>query len=133
LIFRRYRTYLVLVAFAILLSLGIWFYVDGRLAAPSVHSGPLPPGELPPQVACGTATNLSVFVLPNSLLNMHIRQAAADMAAAQATLNAVEASGNALQIAQAQQAYQFAKDRYNAMVAQAQSPTIHGSFCTQTR
>lgn len=69
--------------------------------------------------------NQSLIQLDASLLNIQIQQAAADMAAAQANLNAVEASGNALQIAQAQQAYQFARDRYNAMVAQAQSPTLH--------
>ena len=69
--------------------------------------------------------NQSLIQLDASQLNIQIQQAAADMAAAQANLNSVEASGNALQIAQAQQAYQFAKDRYNAMVAQAQSPTLH--------
>jgi RND family efflux transporter MFP subunit len=69
--------------------------------------------------------NQSLIQLDASLLNIQIQQAAADTAAAQATLRAVEASGNQLQIAQAQQAYQFAKDRYNAMVAQAQSPTLH--------
>lgn len=118
--FRRYRTYIVLalVAFVVLLSLSIWFYAGGRSAAPSVHSGPPPHGhgELPAQVTCSTDTNLTVVVLPNSPLNMHIRQAAADMAAAQANLSAVEASGNALQIAQAQQAYQAAKDRYYGQV-----------------
>jgi len=69
--------------------------------------------------------NQSLIQLDASLLNIQIQQAAADMAAAQANLSSVEAIGNALQIAQAQQAYQFAKDRYNAMVAQARSPTLH--------
>jgi RND family efflux transporter MFP subunit len=69
--------------------------------------------------------NQSLIQLDASQLNIQIQQAAADMAAAQANLNSVEASGNALQIAQAQQAYQFAKDRYSALVAQAQSPTLH--------
>ncbi len=62
--------------------------------------------------------------LDASQLNIQIQQAAADMAAAQAALYSVAASGTAPQIAQAQQAYQIAKNRYNAMVAQAQSPTL---------
>jgi RND family efflux transporter MFP subunit len=71
----------------------------------------------------------SLIRLDASQLNIQIQQAAADMAAAQATLNSVTASGNTLQIAQAQQTYQLAKDRYNAMVAQAQSPTLsHGNL-----
>lgn len=69
--------------------------------------------------------NQSLLQLDASQLTIQVQQAAADMAAAQATLNSVSASGNALQIAQAQQAYQIAKDRYDAMVAQAQSPTLH--------
>ena len=69
--------------------------------------------------------NQSLIQLDASQLNIQIQQAAADMSAAQATLNSVSASGNALQIAQAQQTYQLAKDRYDAMVAQAQSPTLH--------
>ncbi len=73
--------------------------------------------------------NQSLIQLDPSQLNIQIQQAAADMAAAQATLNSVSASGNALQIAQAQQSYQLAKDRYDAMVAQAASPTLrHGNL-----
>lgn len=62
--------------------------------------------------------------LDASQLNIQIQQAAADMTAAQATLFSAAASGNALQIAQAQQTYQIAKNRYNAMIAQAQSSTL---------
>lgn len=69
--------------------------------------------------------NQPLIQLDASLLNIQIQQAASDMAAAQATLNSASISGNALQIAQAQQTYQLAKDRYDALVAQAASPTLH--------
>lgn len=105
LIFRRYRISLVLVTVAILISLGMWLYIVRGLAAQSIRTGPSFAFSPLPS-ACAT-----VVVFPNT----QIKQAAVDMAAAQATLNAVEVSGNALQIAQAQQTYQFAKDRYNAM------------------
>jgi RND family efflux transporter MFP subunit len=73
--------------------------------------------------------NRPLIQLDVSLLNIQIQQAAADMAAAQVTLRSVAASGTAFQVAQAQQTYQLAKDRYNALVAQAQSPLLrHGNL-----
>lgn len=71
------------------------------------------------------AVNQSLIQLDPSQLNAQIKQAADDMAAAQAYLNAVSASGNAVTIAQAQQAYNLAKNKYNALVAQAASPLLH--------
>jgi RND family efflux transporter MFP subunit len=67
----------------------------------------------------------SLIQLDASQLNIQIQQAANDMAAAQATLTTAQATGNISQIAQAQQSYTLAKDRYNALVAQAQSPTLN--------
>jgi RND family efflux transporter MFP subunit len=69
--------------------------------------------------------NQSLIQLDASQLNVQIQQAANDMAAAQAFLASVSASGSAVNIAQAQQQYNLAKDRYNALVAQASSPLLH--------
>jgi RND family efflux transporter MFP subunit len=62
--------------------------------------------------------------LDASQLNVQIQQAANDVAAAQAFLNSVSASGSTVNIAQAQQQYDLAKNRYNALVAQASSPFL---------
>lgn len=71
------------------------------------------------------APNQSLIQLDPSRLNAEIAQAASDMAAAQAYLNTVSHSGNATTIAQAQQAYNMAKNKYDALVAEASSPTLH--------
>jgi len=47
------------------------------------------------------------------------------VAAAQSFLNSVSAAGNSLQIAQAQQALSLAKNRYNTLIGQASSLTLH--------
>jgi membrane fusion protein (multidrug efflux system) len=73
-------------------------------------------------------------VSPNQLLlqldavqlNIQIKQAADAVAAAQDYLNSVSASGSATQIAAAQQQYNIALSRYNALMAQAASPLLHG-------
>lgn len=71
------------------------------------------------------ALNQPLIQLDPSQLNAQIRQAADDLAAALAYLNAVSSSGNAVTIAQAQQAYGLAKNKYNALVAEASSPLLH--------
>ncbi len=68
--------------------------------------------------------NQPLIQLDPSLLNAQVQQASDDMAAAKAYLNAVSTSGNAVTIAQAQQAYNLAKNKYDALVAQASSPLL---------
>ena len=70
-------------------------------------------------------TNQPLIQLDPGQLNAQITQAANDMAAAQAYLTSVSANGNAVAIAQAQQAYDQAKNRYNALVAEYSSPLVH--------
>jgi len=69
--------------------------------------------------------NQALIRLDPSQLNAQIQLAANDVAAAQSFLNSVSAAGNSLQIAQAQQALSLAKNRYNALVGQASSLTLH--------
>jgi RND family efflux transporter MFP subunit len=69
--------------------------------------------------------NEPLLQLDPAQLNAEITQAANNMAAAQAYLNSVSTNGNPITIAQAQQAYNQAKDRYSALVAQYSSPLIH--------
>jgi RND family efflux transporter MFP subunit len=69
--------------------------------------------------------NQSLVRLDPSQLNAQIQLAANDVAAAQSFLNSVSAAGNSLQIAQAQQALSLAKNRYNALIGQASSLTLH--------
>ena len=69
--------------------------------------------------------NQPLIQLDPSQLNVQIQQASADVAAAQAFLNSVYASGTAVNIAQAQQQYDLAKNRYDALVAEAASPLLH--------
>ena len=59
-----------------------------------------------------------------SQLNAQITQAANDVASAQVYLQSVRVSGNLTTIAQAQDSYNVAQDRYNALTAQASSPTL---------
>ena len=68
--------------------------------------------------------NQPLIQLDPSLLNAQIEQAYNDMSAAQAYLNAVASSSNNVTIAQAQQAYNLAKNKYDALVAQASSPLL---------
>ncbi len=68
------------------------------------------------------SVNQPLIKLDSSQLNTQIKQASDDLDAAQAYLNSIVASGKALQIAQAQQAYNVAKSKYNALVAEATSP-----------
>jgi RND family efflux transporter MFP subunit len=69
--------------------------------------------------------NQSLIQLDPSQLNVQIKQASDDMAAARAYLDAVSASGTTVNVAQAQQQYDLMVNRYNALVAQASSPLLH--------
>lgn len=69
--------------------------------------------------------NQTLLRLDPTQLDAQVQQAADNMAAAQAYLNTVSASGNAIRIAQAQQQYNLAKNKYNALVAQTSFPLIH--------
>jgi RND family efflux transporter MFP subunit len=69
--------------------------------------------------------NQPLIQLDPSQLNVQIQQAANAVAAAQDYLNAVSTSGTAVNIAQAQQQYDLAKNKYNALVAQAATPLLN--------
>jgi RND family efflux transporter MFP subunit len=58
-------------------------------------------------------------------LNAEIAQAADDLAAAALYLENVSATGNPVTIAQAKQAYNLAKDKYDTLVAKSSSPLLH--------
>ena len=70
-------------------------------------------------------TNQALMQLDPTQLNLSVKQASDDVAAAQAYLNSVSAAGNAVSVADAQKQYDDAKNRYNALVAQSTSPLIH--------
>jgi RND family efflux transporter MFP subunit len=70
--------------------------------------------------------NQSLLQLDLVQLNIQIKQAEDAVAAAQNYLNSVSASGNVTQIAAAQQQYNIAQSRYNALMAQVASPLVHG-------
>lgn len=93
-------------------QLDLSFPVDERVISVLVKPG----DEVHPQQA--------LIQLDPSQLNAQITQAANDVAAAQAYLNTVSATGNPIAIAQAQQAYNIAQDKYNALVAETSSPTL---------
>ncbi|GCE24734.1 hypothetical protein KDA_02180 [Dictyobacter alpinus] len=70
--------------------------------------------------------NQALLKLDPSQLNAQIQQAANDVTAAQVYLNSVTATAiNPVTIAQAQQAYQVANNRYHALLAQTNNPTLH--------
>lgn len=70
--------------------------------------------------------NQPLLRLDASLLDADISQAENDMVAAQNYLNSVAASSNAVTIAQAQQAYEMARNKYNALLTQSSSPLLRG-------
>lgn len=70
------------------------------------------------------STNQPLIQLDPSQLNAQITQAFNDMDAAQVYLDSVSTNGKPVAIAQAQQAYNQAKDRYNALVAEYSSPLV---------
>jgi len=78
--------------------------------------------------------NQALIRLDPTQLNAQIKQASDNVAAAQAYLNSVSVSGNAISIAQAQQQYDLAKNKYNALVAQTSFPLVHdGSLVSPMR
>ncbi len=69
--------------------------------------------------------NQPLLKLDPTQLSAQITQASNDVSAAQAYLNSVSSGGNAIAIAQAQQSYELAKNKYNALVAQTSSTILH--------
>jgi RND family efflux transporter MFP subunit len=76
--------------------------------------------------------NQSLVQLDPSQLNVQIKQAADDVTAARAYLNSISFYGTAVAIAAAQQQYDLAVNRYNALVAQASSPLLHNGNLIST-
>ena len=74
--------------------------------------------------------NQPLVKLDTSQMDIQVSQAANDVSTAQQYLNSVSASGNAVTIAQAQQALQMAQSRYNALISQESSPTFHDGVMT---
>jgi membrane fusion protein (multidrug efflux system) len=69
--------------------------------------------------------NQPLIRLDLAALNAQLLQASNDVVSARSYLIAVEASRNTVAIAQAQQFYNLAVDKYNALVAEASSSTLH--------
>lgn len=69
--------------------------------------------------------NQPLLQLDPTQLSAQITQASNDVAASQAYLSSVSAGGNVLAVAQAQQQYELAKNKYNALVAQTSSTILH--------
>ena len=69
--------------------------------------------------------NQPLLRLDPTQLSAQITQASNDVAAAQAYLSSVSAGGNTLAVAQAQQEYELAKNKYNALIAQTSSTILH--------
>jgi RND family efflux transporter MFP subunit len=71
------------------------------------------------------APNQPLLRLDPTQLNAQVKQASDNMGAAQVYLNSVSTSSNAITVAQAQQQYDIARNKYNALVAQSSSPLLH--------
>lgn len=87
-------------------------------ATERILSVPIKPGD-------HVRVNQTLLKLDPAQLSVSIQQANADVQAAQAYLDSVAQSGNAVTQAQAEQAYQLAKNRYAALVAQGSSGLLH--------
>lgn len=72
----------------------------------------------------------SLVQLDPGLLSAQIKQASDDLSSAQTYLNKVEGSGSAVSIAQAQQQYNVAQSKYNALLNQASA--LHNGNLTST-
>ncbi len=92
-------------------------------ATESVVSVPVKPGDY-------VKANQALVGFDPAQINVSLQQANADVQAAQNYLNTVQASGNAVTIAQAEQSYQLAKNRYSALVAQLSSGQLHNGNLT---
>ncbi len=69
--------------------------------------------------------NQPLIRLDLAALNAQLTQASNDVSSAKDYLTAVQASRNTVAIAQAQQLYTLAVDKYNALEAEASSSTLH--------
>ncbi len=69
--------------------------------------------------------NQPLIRLDLAVLNAQIGQAAKDVTSSSAYLATVKANGNTVAIAQAQQYYNMAVDKYDALEAEASSSTLH--------
>src|SRR5690348_2728277 len=69
--------------------------------------------------------NQPLIRLDLAVLNAQLEQASKDVDSTSAYLDTVKRSGNTVAIAQAQQLYNLAVDKYNALVAEASSSTLH--------
>lgn len=78
-------------------------------------------------VKAGDSVNLNqpLVRLDTSQMDLQVSEASNDVSTAQQYLNSVSSSGNAVAVAQAQQALQMAQSRYNALISQESSPTFH--------
>ena len=69
--------------------------------------------------------NQPLIRLDMAVLNAQIGQAEKDVASSSTYFNTVKANGNTVAIAQAQQLYSLAVDKYDALEAEASSSTLH--------
>jgi RND family efflux transporter MFP subunit len=69
--------------------------------------------------------NSPLIKLDPTQINIQIKQASDNLVAAKAYLNSVSAGGSTVAVAQAQQQYDLAKSRYDALVAQSSSLTVN--------
>jgi RND family efflux transporter MFP subunit len=92
-------------------------------ATENIVSVPVKPGDY-------VKTNQVLIGLDPTQINVSLQQASADVQAAQNYLSSVEASGNAVTIAQAEQSYQLAKNRYDALNNQISSGQLRNGNLT---
>ncbi len=81
--------------------------------------------KVPVKAGDQVTSGQTLLQLDPTQLNLSVKQASDDVAAAKAYLNSVSGAGNAVAIADAQKQYDDANSRYNALVAQASSPLLH--------
>jgi RND family efflux transporter MFP subunit len=70
------------------------------------------------------APNQPLIRLDPAQLDVQVKQASDNMSAAQAYLNSVSTNGNTITVAQAQQQYNIARNKYNSLVAQSSSSLL---------
>jgi RND family efflux transporter MFP subunit len=92
-------------------------------ASENIVSVPVKPGDY-------VKTNQVLIGLDPTQINVSLQQASADVQAAQNYLASVEASGNAVTIAQAEQSYELARNKYNALTSQMSSGQLHNGDLT---
>src|SRR5947209_10793422 len=74
------------------------------------------------------APNQPLLRIDLSQLNAQLAQAASDVQATQAYLNSVSSLQSSVTVAQAQQAYNIALNKYNALKAETSSTTLHNGM-----